>query len=83
MAIYNVSRTDRPGPGEFVDAVVIAPGVDQARRAVGHFAGVVVTGKGRNVKAEKLDTTGDVRLISVYEDETPTLDDALDDAPQY
>ncbi|MEU9560338.1 hypothetical protein [Streptomyces fumanus] len=69
MAIYQVSRTDAVQPGEFVDAVVIAPGRDLARRAVAHLPGVKVTGKYRNVKAEPLDTTGPVRLVSIYEDE--------------
>ncbi|AUG87298.1 hypothetical protein HOS59_gp34 [Streptomyces phage Rowa] len=69
MAIYEISRTDAVQPGEFVSAVVIAPGVDQARRSVDHFPGVKATGKGRNVEARKLDTTGPVRLVSVYEDE--------------
>jgi hypothetical protein len=67
--IYKVSRTDAVQPGEFVEAVVIAPGKDLARRAVEHFPGVKVSGKGRNVQAEPLDTTGPVKLISVYEDE--------------
>ncbi|MFJ9318821.1 hypothetical protein [Streptomyces globisporus] len=78
--IYEVSRTDDVQPGEFVSAVVIAPGKDLARRSVAHLPGVKVTGKGRNVKAEPLDTTGPARLISVYEDETPTLDDAMPSA---
>jgi hypothetical protein len=73
MAIYEVSRTDDVQPGEFVTAVVIAPGRDLARKAVAHLSGVKATGKGRNVKAEPLDTTGPVQLISIYEDETPTL----------
>lgn len=69
--IYQVSRTDTVQPGEFVSAVVIAPGKDMARRAVEHFPGVKVSGKGRNVQAEPLDTTArdQVLLISVYEDE--------------
>lgn len=83
MAIYNVTRTDDVQPGEFVSAVVIAPGKDLARRAVAHLPGVKVTGKGRNVQAEPLDTTGPVQLISFYEDETPTLDDALEGVPEY
>lgn len=84
MAIYEVSRTDDVQPGEFVSAVVIAPGVDLARKSVGHLPGVKATGKGRNVTAVHLDTTGPVRLVSIYEDETPTLDDALDDdAPEF
>jgi hypothetical protein len=69
MAIYEVSRTDAVQPGEFVSAVVIAPGVDLARKSVDHLPGVKSSGKGRNVEARKLDTTGPVRLISVYEDE--------------
>jgi hypothetical protein len=73
MAIYEVSRTDAVQPGEFVSAVVIAPGVDLARKAVDHLPGVKASGAKRNVEARKLDTTGPVRLISVYEDETPTL----------
>lgn len=77
MAIYSVTRTDDVAPGEFVSAVVVAPGKDLARRAVAAFPGVVVSGKGRNVKAEPFDTTGPVSIVSVYEDETPTLDDAL------
>ncbi|WP_030737247.1 hypothetical protein [Streptomyces sp. NRRL S-31] len=84
MAIYGVFRTDDVQPGEFVSAVVIAPGVDQARRAVAHLSGVVATGKGRNVKAEKLDTTGATRLVSIYEDERtpePAEDDPADNYP--
>ncbi|MFC9620253.1 hypothetical protein ACFTXM_09715 [Streptomyces sp. NPDC056930] len=83
MAIYEVVRTGNVLPGEFVSAVVIAPGVDLARKSVGHLPGVKATGVNRNVEARKLDTTGSVRLISIYKDESPTLDDALTDAPEY
>jgi hypothetical protein len=85
MAIYNVTRTDVVAPGEFVSAVVVAPGKDLARRAVAHLAGVVVSGKGRNIQAEPMDTTGGPYLVVAYHDETPTLDDALSDAdaPEY
>ncbi|MFE1763088.1 hypothetical protein ACFW81_02530 [Streptomyces angustmyceticus] len=69
MAIYEISRTDAVQPGEFVSAVVIAPGVDLARKSVAHLPGVKATGKGRNVIARHLDTTGPVKLISIYEDE--------------
>ncbi|MFI2188006.1 hypothetical protein [Streptomyces sioyaensis] len=82
--IYEIVRTDAVQPGEFVSAVVIAPGVDLARKSVGHLPGVKSTGKGRNVEARKLDTTGPVQIINIYEDETVTLDDALDDdAPEF
>jgi hypothetical protein len=73
MAIYEIVRTDSVQPGEFVSAVVIAPGVDLARKSVDHLPGVKASGKGRNVEARKLDTTGPVKLISIYEDERPTV----------
>lgn len=75
--IYAVTRTDTVAPGEFVSAVVIAPGKDLARKAFADQPGVIATGKRRNIVAEPLDTTGPVRVVSVYHDETPTLDDAL------
>lgn len=65
MALYEVKRTDRPGPGEFVDAVVIAGGTAQARKAVAHMYGVTA----HNVAATKVDTTKDVRVLSTYFDE--------------
>ncbi|MFE3409433.1 hypothetical protein ACFXMT_14185 [Streptomyces mirabilis] len=77
--IYNVFRTDDVQPGEFVSAVVIAPGKDLARKAFADRPGVVASGKRRNVEAAPLDTTGPVSVVSVYHDETPTLDDALAD----
>jgi len=81
MAIYEISRTDAVQPGEFVSAVVIARGTDLARRSVAHLPGVVVSGKGRNIKAEPLDTTGATRLVTVYEDERPVP--TVVDAPEY
>lgn len=81
--IYNVTRTDSVAPGEFVSAVVVAPGKDLARRAVEHFSGVIVSGAKRNVKAEPFDTTGPTAIVSVYEDETRTLDDAMDTGVTY
>lgn len=85
MAIYRITRTDAIQPGEFESAVVIAPGRDLARRAVAHFPGVKVSGKGRNIQAEPLDTTGAVQIVNVYEDEREpvnadrlTLDDVAE-----
>lgn len=79
MAIYEVKRTDSVAPGEFVSAVVVAPGKDLARKAVAHLPGVVASGRKRNVQAEPMDTTGGPYLVVAYHDETPTLDDAAAD----
>ncbi|MFF7408685.1 hypothetical protein [Streptomyces lydicus] len=67
--IYQVERTDAVQPGEFVSAVVIAPGVDRARKLIAHLPGVKASGKGRNVRVEKLDVTGPAHIVSLYEDE--------------
>ncbi|MGW6920870.1 hypothetical protein ACWGA9_06235 [Streptomyces sp. NPDC054950] len=83
MAIYEVTRTDVVAPGEFVSAVVIAPGVDLARKSVAHLPGVSASGAKRNVEARKMDTTGPVSLVTTEFDDSPTLDDALTDAPEY
>lgn len=78
MAVYEVSRIDAAGPGEFVSATVIASGTAQAREAVAHMTGVVAKGRGRNVKAERVETAGTrVHVLAAYFDESPTLDDAL------
>ncbi|MFI8830564.1 hypothetical protein ACIGPN_06000 [Streptomyces afghaniensis] len=78
MAVYEVTRTDTPGPGEFVSATVIASGTAQAREAVAHMTGVVAKGRGRNVKAERLPTANaGTTVLAAYFDESPTLDDAL------
>jgi hypothetical protein len=66
MALYHVTRTDRPGPGEFVNADVIAGGVRQAREAVGHMTGVTKD----NVRAVVVDTTKEIRVLGAYFDET-------------
>lgn len=65
MALYEVTRTDEPGPGEFVSATVIAGGTAQARRAVAHLEGVTTA----NVEATRKDITGRTELVSVYWDE--------------
>ncbi|MFJ4529069.1 hypothetical protein [Streptomyces nigrescens] len=70
MALYHVVRTDRPGPGEFVDAHVIAGGVRQAREAVGHMDGVTKD----NVRAVLVDLTKEIRVITAYFDETAPMD---------
>lgn len=69
MALYVVTRTDNPGPGEFVDAHVIAGGVAQARALVSHLEGVTKT----NVVARRVDVTkAPNQVISTYFDERPT-----------
>lgn len=81
MALYQVSRTDDAGPGEFVSAYVIAGGKAQARGAVAHMNGV--SAKGANVVAERVELIReDVSVISTYFDESPTLDEwpTLDEA---
>jgi hypothetical protein len=78
MALYEVTRTDAVGPGEFVSATVIASGTAQAREAVAHMTGVVARGAKRNVKAERLPTANaGTTVLAAYFDESPTLDDAL------
>lgn len=67
MALYEVTRTDDIGPGEFVNASVIAGGTAQARKAVAHMKGVTA----KNVKAERVDTTKGVTVLAAYWDETP------------
>ncbi|MEU0245154.1 hypothetical protein ABZ192_12615 [Streptomyces sp. NPDC006235] len=79
MAVYEVSRTDSAGPGEFVSATVIASGTAQAREAVAHMTGVVAKGVKRNVKAERVETTGvSTTVLAAYFDESPKLFDALE-----
>lgn len=67
MALYEVTRTDMENvkPGEFINALVIAGGVGQARRAVLHLDGVTRS----NVRAEKRPQVGDTTLLTVYFDE--------------
>lgn len=78
MAVYEVSRIDAAGPGEFVSATVVASGTAQAREAVSHMSGVVAKGAKRNIEATRLETSGTgVHLLAAYFDESPTLDDAL------
>ncbi|MGW2591677.1 hypothetical protein ACWCXC_15630 [Streptomyces sp. NPDC001515] len=79
--IYHVTRTDTPGPGEFVSAVVIARGRSLAREAVSHLSGVISNGTQRNVWARPLDTVNESGIVVAYHDETPTLDDAMDIDP--
>jgi hypothetical protein len=74
MALYEVERTDRPGPGEFVNALVIAGGTALAREMVQRFEGVTP----KNVKAARKDTTEVPRVLSVYWDES----EASPEAPQ-
>ena len=70
MALYEVSRTDEVGPGEFVSGFVIAGGTAQARNAVANQCGV---NKGAsNVRAERVNLTDSIRLLVAYYDETPT-----------
>jgi hypothetical protein len=79
MAVYEVTRTDSVGPGEFVSATVIASGTAQAREAVAHMTGVVAKGAKRNVKAERVETTGvGTTVLTAYFDESPTLFDVSD-----
>ncbi|WP_328967928.1 hypothetical protein [Streptomyces sp. NBC_00239] len=65
MALYEVVRIDEAGPGEFVNATVIAGGTAQARKAVAHLEGVTST----NVVATRIDIAGPVRLLAAYWDE--------------
>lgn len=65
MALYEVSRTDAVQPGEFVNAVVIAGGVAQARKAVAHMTGVTA----KNVRAERVDIADGIHVLSAYFDE--------------
>lgn len=65
MALYHVTRTDRPGPGEFVDAYVTAGGTAQARKAVAHMGGITA----KNVRAVLVDTTKAIEVLSAYFDE--------------
>lgn len=68
MALYKVSRTDDVQPGEFVDAVVIAGGVAQARNAVSHMTGVTK----KNTIAQRVDTAAETRVLATYFDERET-----------
>lgn len=65
MALYEVTRTDQVGPGEFVSAIVIAGGTAQARKAVAHMKGVTA----KNVRADKVDIAGNVTVLAAYWDE--------------
>lgn len=82
MALYEVSRTDQPAPGEFVSALVIAGGTALARSAVAHMSGV----NGSNVEARRIDVNaaraGDnsASVLSSYFDETEPLPTDYDDA---
>lgn len=75
MALYKVTRTDEPGPGEFVDATVIAGGTAQARKAVAHLPGVTA----KNVVAVPVSTTGRTEIVSVYYDERTSSDFPVSD----
>lgn len=86
MALYEVTRTDAAGPGEFVSATVIAGGTAQAREAVAHMTGVITKGAKRNVRAERLDVTGGTSVLAAYFDESepaPAQDETLFDAYPY
>lgn len=65
--LYEVTRTDEIGPGEFVNAIVVASGTNQACGAVAHMSGV--TPNGGNLRARKVDTTRRIEVLSVYHDE--------------
>lgn len=69
MALYNVTRTDSVAPGEFVSAIVLARGAAIARGLVQGKPGVTP----KNVTAEPMETAKVDQILSVYEDETPTL----------
>ena len=73
MPLYEVSRTDAVGPGEFDNALVIAGGAAQARSAVAHLLK-----PGQSVNAVKLDVSGPrgggaIRLLDTYFDEREAL----------
>lgn len=81
MALYKVSRKDDVQPGEFVDAYVIAGGTAQARGAVEHMTGVTKS----NVRAERMDLTKDIKVLSAYFDERepePSAD-VIDTIPMF
>ncbi|MCY0926255.1 hypothetical protein OTB20_08550 [Streptomyces sp. H27-H1] len=65
MALYEVTRTDNPGPRELINALVIAGGAAQARKAVAHLEGVTAT----NVVAVRVDVAGGPSLLAAYWDE--------------
>lgn len=70
MALYEVTRTDAPQAGEFVNATVIASGTAQAREAVAHMTGVIAKGAKRNVQAETIETRAvGVHVLAAYFDE--------------
>lgn len=81
MALYEVIRTDDVQPGEFISGYVIAGGAGQARSAVAHLPGAVLTGKRANLFAEKVELTNGVKLISVYEDEREPAATGTDQLP--
>ncbi|MFG2292021.1 hypothetical protein [Streptomyces sp. NPDC048603] len=66
MALYEVSRIDSPGPGEFVSGYVLAGGTAQARQAVAHLEGVTAT----NVVATRMDVAKSTMLLAAYWDES-------------
>jgi hypothetical protein len=81
MPLYEVVRTDAVEPGGFVNALVIAGGTAQARAAVAHLVP-----KGAELLAAKVDVRaprggGQIRLLTTYHDESPTLDDAFGHDP--
>ncbi|MFF4952270.1 hypothetical protein [Streptomyces chattanoogensis] len=65
MALYEVTRTDEVQPGQFVNAIVTASGTVQARKACARFNGDGIKG----LRAERIDTTKGIRVLSVYWDE--------------
>ncbi len=70
MALYEVTRTDEVGPGEFVSATVIAGGTAQARNAVANMSGVSKGAK--NVRAERINLTDSIQVLAAYFDERET-----------
>ena len=65
MALYKVTRTDQPRPGEFVEGYVLAPSPVPARGSFYHLPGVTP----KNVVARKVDIVvrGRTQILSTYE----------------
>lgn len=72
MALYEVERTDTVQPGEFTNALVIASGTAQARKAVAYLLP-----QGAKVQATRVDVNGagkPAQLLTSYFDENAPVD---------